>query len=341
MRAIVLEQPGSFREIDLPEPDAPGPGQAVVRVHRVGVCGTDISGYQGKMPLMRYPRILGHELGVEVVAIGDGVTNVAPGDRCAVEPYLNCGKCSPCRRGHSNCCETLEVLGVHTDGGMRPRFAVPAHKLHPSKTLTLEQLALVETLGIGCHAVARGQVRADEPVLVIGAGPIGLAVLEFARLAGARLAVLDISQHRLAFCRDALKVPVTIQASSDDADIERIRAAFDGELPHCVFDATGHAGSMARSFSFLAFAGRLVFVGIVPGEIAFSDPMLHRREMTVMGSRNALPGDFRLIMDHIEAGRLDTRPWITHHTSLDGLIADFPSYCDPKTGVVKAMVAVA
>jgi threonine dehydrogenase-like Zn-dependent dehydrogenase len=170
MRAILLERPGHFAAVDLPEPNDPKPGEALVRVHRVGVCGTDISGYLGKMPLMRYPRILGHELGVEVIAVGAGVCNVAVGDRCAVEPYLNCGRCSPCRRGHTNCCENLEVLGVHIDGGLRPRFLVPAAKLHPSKALTLEQLALVETLAIGCHAIDRGRVQSGEPVLVIGAG---------------------------------------------------------------------------------------------------------------------------------------------------------------------------
>jgi alcohol dehydrogenase len=338
MRAILLEQPRQFRAVDLPEPTSPGPGQALVRVHRVGVCGTDISGYLGKMPLMRYPRILGHELGVEVVALGEGVRNVAVGDRCAVEPYLNCGRCSPCRRGHSNCCENLEVLGVHIDGGLRPRFLVPAAKLHPSRTLTLEQLALVETLGIGCHAVDRGRVQAGEPVLIIGAGPIGLAVLEFARLAGANLAVLDVNERRLRFCREALGVAKTIQGRGE-GDSDRVREVL-GESPHCVFDATGNAVAMRQAFHHVGFAGRLVFVGIVPEEIAFPDPLLHRREMTVMGSRNALPADFQRILALIEAGRIDTRPWITHHSSLATLLDDFPTFCDPKTGVVKAMVAV-
>src|SRR6476661_10615178 len=156
MKAIQLAEPKQFRVIDVPEPPAPGAGEAIVRVFRVGVCGTDYSGYLGKMPFFSYPRIPGHELGVEVVAVGQGVTNVKPGDRCSVEPYINCQDCFPCRKGNSNCCENLQVLGVHTDGGMRPRFAVPARKLHPSEKLTVDQLALVETLAIGCHAVNRG-----------------------------------------------------------------------------------------------------------------------------------------------------------------------------------------
>ena len=196
MKAIVLEQPGRFIHRDLDEPTNPAPGEAIVRVHRVGICGSDISGYLGKMPFYSYPRIPGHELGVEVVAVGEGVANVRPGDRCSVEPYMNCQQCQACRRGASNCCQNLKVLGVHTDGGMRPKFTVPARKLHPSANLTLDQLALVETLAIGCHAVNRASPQRDEHVLVIGAGPIGLSVIEFVKLTGATLTVLDLNDHR-------------------------------------------------------------------------------------------------------------------------------------------------
>src|SRR5438128_6989258 len=155
MKAIQLEKPQHFRRIEIAEPNPPGPGEALVQVHRVGICGTDYSGYLGKMPFVTYPRILGHELGVEVVAVGDGVTNVKPGDRCSVEPYINDPTSYASRRGRPNCCERLQVLGVHTDGGMRPQFLVPARKLHVSAKLSFEQLALVETLAIGCHAVSR------------------------------------------------------------------------------------------------------------------------------------------------------------------------------------------
>src|SRR6516225_695078 len=159
MQAIQLKKPGHFEQIGIGEPKKPGYGEVLVRVHRVGICGTDISGYLGKMPFYSYPRIPGHELGVEVVAVGEGVTNLKPGERCSIEPYMNCQKCFACRRNRGNCCENLQVLGVHTDGGLRPRFLVPARKLHPSGKLTLEQLALVETLAIGCHAVGRADVK--------------------------------------------------------------------------------------------------------------------------------------------------------------------------------------
>src|SRR5712691_2746860 len=177
MKAIQLEKPQQFRQLDIAEPSAPGPGEALVRVHRIGICGTDYSGYLGKMPFYSYPRIPGHELGVEVMAVSEGVANVAAGDRCAVQPYMNCQTCSPCLRGHTNCCENLKVLGVMMDGGMRERFLLPARKLHSSRKLAFEQLALVETLAIGCHAANRAHPRPGESVLVIGAGPIGLSVV--------------------------------------------------------------------------------------------------------------------------------------------------------------------
>ena len=143
MTALTLTAPRQFDFIEQSEPMAPESHEALVRVHAVGVCGTDVSGYLGKMPFIQYPRILGHELGVEVISVGDAVTNVKAADRCSVEPYLNCGACAMCQRGRTNCCETLQVLGVHCDGGLRPLIKVPAHKLHPANDLGFEQLALV------------------------------------------------------------------------------------------------------------------------------------------------------------------------------------------------------
>ena len=340
MKAIQLREPGKFSTIEIPEPGTPLEGEALVAVRRVGICGTDIAAYLGKMPFVRYPLILGHELGVDVVAVGDGVTNVSVGDRCSVEPYLNCGECFACRRGRTNCCERLEVLGVHTDGGMRPRLVVPARKLHPSPKLSLEQLALVETLAIGCHAVNRAQVERNEWALVIGVGPIGLAVLEFLRLAGARIIVLDRNAARLEFCRSTYGIEHAIQFNADGSELAAIQKSTGGTLPSAVFDATGSQQSMNTAIHFVAHTGKLVCVGIVNGEISFSDPLLHRREITVYASRNALSYEFRWIIEQIEAGRIDTRPWITHRTGFDGLIEAFPAYTRPETGVVKAMIEV-
>jgi alcohol dehydrogenase len=338
MFALLLRAPGSFETIELEHPGPPGPGQALVRVHRVGICGTDIAGYLGKMPFFSYPRIPGHELGVEVSAVGPDVHHVRPGDRCSVEPYLNCQSCSACRAGHSNCCERLEVLGVHTDGGLRPWLLLPARKLHPSASLTLDQLALVETLGIGCHAVDRGQPQPQDHVLVIGAGPIGLAVLEFARLSGACVTVLDLNRQRLEFCRTRPGGAHAVLAPGDGSELAALREITGGALFRVVLDATGSAASMSAALEYVAHAGRLVYVGIVNGDVSLSDPLLHRREVTLFASRNALPRDFGRIIGLIETGQIDTRPWITHRTPWAELPARFPSYTRPETGVIKALV---
>lgn len=339
MRALQLARPGAFLPVDIAEPAAPGPGEALLRVHRIGICGTDISGYLGKMPFFSYPRIPGHELGVEVLAVGAGVGNVRPGDRCAVEPYLNCGHCYTCRRGHTNCCETNRTLGVMCDGGLCERIVLPAGKLHPSAKLAYEQLALVETLAIGCHAVDRGAPRPDEHVLVIGAGPIGLSAIEFARLSGARTIVMDVNPQRLAFVREALRVPDTITVTGDGGELAALGALTRGQLADVVIDATGSNRSMGRALEFCAFKGRLVYVGITPAEVSFPHaPVLHRRELDVRASRNALPGDFRRIIRLIEEGQIDTRPWITHQATFDAMPGRFEEWTKPGTGVIKAMV---
>lgn len=310
-----------------------------MRVQRVGICGTDYSGFLGKMPFFSYPRIPGHELGVEVLAVGAGVTNVRPGDRCSVEPYMNCGRCFPCRQGATNCCENLKVLGVMMDGGLTERIVLPAHKLHPANKLSPEQCALVETLAIGCHAVNRGNPMTGENLLVIGAGPIGLSVIEFARLSGAKTIVMDLNEQRLEFVRTKMGVPDTICSKGDGAELEVLKTITGGTLAQVVVDATGNNKSMVQAMTYCAFTGRLVYVGITQAEVAFAHaPVMHRRELTLLASRNALPPDFRRIIRLIEEGKIDTRPWITHHAAFGELIEAFPTFTRPETGVIKAVV---
>ncbi|HEY8990846.1 MAG TPA: zinc-binding alcohol dehydrogenase family protein [Luteolibacter sp.] len=337
MKTLVLHEPGSLTLESTVEPAAPAAGEALVRVHRVGVCGTDIHAFRGKQPFFTYPRVLGHELGVEVLAVGDGVTNVKAGDRCSVEPYLNCGTCIACRSGKGNCCTKLQVIGVHADGGMRERFVLPAAKLHPSEKLSYEQLALVETLGIGAHAVQRAAVKAGEFALVIGAGPIGLSAMQFAVEAGANTIVVDINDQRLEFCQQQLGVQHAINGQREDV-LERLLEITNGDLPTAVFDATGNPTSMKNAFNYPAHGGRLVFIGLFPGEVPFDDPNFHRRELTLMASRNSAPEDFGRIIKAIEEGRIDTRPWITHRAEADEVPALFESWTMPETGVLKAII---
>lgn len=347
MRAIQLQSPEHFARIDIAEPARPGPGETLVRVHRVGICGTDLSGYLGKMPFFSYPRIPGHELGVEVLEVGPAPATgglqanpaVKSGARCSVEPYMNCGNCHACRKGATNCCANLKVLGVMTDGGLRDRFIVPTHKLHPSAKLSFDQLALVETLGIGCHAVNRAALQPGEPCLVIGAGPIGLATIVFAKLAGGKVIVLDMNEQRLQFCRDVMKVDHTVKLGENV--VQDLRDLTDGALPDVVIDATGSNKSMSNAFGYVAPTGRLVYVGITTQDVTFKHPVFHRPEGTLLCSRNALPADFTRIIRLIETGEIDTRPWITHRTSFDDMIGVFASYTKPETGVIKAVVEVA
>lgn len=342
MKALQLEKPQTWRDIEIAEPSAPGPGEALVRVLRVGICGTDLGGYLGKMPFFSYPRIPGHELGVEVIAVGAEVAHLKVGDRCSVEPYLNCQQCYSCRRGFTNCCENHKTLGVMCDGGLTERILLPGRKLHVANRLTPDQCALVETLAIGCHAVDRGASKAGENVLIIGAGPIGLSALDFAKLSGARVIVMDISEGRLAFVREKMGVPDTVLVRGDASDIEAVSAMTGGQLADVVIDATGNQKSMVRAMEFAAFAGRIVYVGITQQNLEFPHaPVMHRRELTLMASRNALTRDFSRIIALIEEGKIDTAPWITHHAAFSEVAEVFPSWLKLETGVIKAVVRVA
>jgi 2-desacetyl-2-hydroxyethyl bacteriochlorophyllide A dehydrogenase len=322
MRQIVLEQPGQFHEQFAPPMEA-SRGEALVRVHRVGVCGTDLHAFAGRQPFFTYPRILGHELGVEVISAPPDRKDIRAGSRCAVEPYISCGHCHACRLNRPNCCESLQVLGVHCEGGMRPFLSVPVDLLHKSDKLSLDQLALVETLGIGAHAVKRSELREGEEALVVGAGPIGLAVIQFAQAAGARVRMLEISEPRRTFV-ERLGVPAA--------------AKFDGRLADVVFDATGNPQAMEASFDYPAHGGRLVFVGLAQGRISFDDPQFHRRELTVLSSRNSCH-DFPGIIRMIEEGRIDTSPWITCRMGLDEVPSRFPLLRE-QPNLVKAMIEV-
>jgi 2-desacetyl-2-hydroxyethyl bacteriochlorophyllide A dehydrogenase len=338
MKAIQLEAPRRFGRLEIGEPATLRPHEVLVRTHRVGVCGTDISAYLGKFPLFSYPRIPGHELGIEVIDVGLDVSNVKPGDRCSVEPYMNNVKSFASRRGFGNCCQELQVLGVHTDGGLRERFIVRADKLHPSKRLSYEELALVETLAIGCHAINRAAPQRGDHLIIVGAGPIGLSVLEFARLAGAKITVMDMNAERLSFCRRNYNLTNTILFNGDRSESDQMREITGGELYPTVLDATGNAASMNQALSYVAHAGTLVYVGITTQDVTFPDRLFHSREITLKASRNALPDDFRRIIRLIEEGQIDTTRWITHRTAFEDVIDVFDSYTKPETGVIKAII---
>jgi 2-desacetyl-2-hydroxyethyl bacteriochlorophyllide A dehydrogenase len=336
MKTIVLEKPGDFRLTERPGPGSPAPGEALIRVRRVGICGSDIHAYKGNQPFFTYPRVVGHELGVEIAAVGPNEKGLDVGDRCAVEPYLHCGRCIACRRGKTNCCVALQVLGVHADGGLREFMTVPAAKLHRSRSLSLDQLALVEMLTIGAHAVRRAQLDPGENVLIIGAGPIGLATTTFAQLSGARVSVLEISAWRREFCRQHLRVDRCLDGQGDTG--KQLQELLGGDLPTTVFDATGSPKSMMQAVQYVANGGKLVYVSLVQADLTFTDPELHRRELTLLRSRNALAADFVWAMQMVEDGRINLGPWITHRAPADAMVGEFASWLNPDRGVVKAVV---
>ncbi len=336
MKAVVLEKPGKLSLIDLDPPQGVQPGEALVRIRRIGICGTDLHAFQGNQPFFEYPRILGHELGVEIGAVGKNDLGLEVGDRCSVEPYLNCGSCIACRRGRINCCMQLKCLGVHTDGGMRDWLTLPISKLHKSETLSLEQLALVETLGIGAHAVNRASPAPGEVVLVIGVGPIGLSVVEFAKQKQTHVIVMDLSDKRLDFCHQTLGIQHCINGKIDP--LQRLKKTLSGELPTTVFDCTGNPRSMMKAFEYVAHSGKLVFVGLFPGDITFQNPAFHAREMTLLGSRNATGEEHEQIIKLMEAGKIDVTPWITQLVPYTSVVEGFPQWINTDSAGIKTMI---
>ena len=336
MLALVCRQPGDLA-IETRNTPVPAPGEALVRVRRIGICGTDYHIYEGKHPFLQYPRVMGHELAADIVEAPAG-SGLSPGQAVIVNPYLSCGTCVACRKGKPNCCTRIAVLGVHGDGGMTEYMSLPVGNLLPANGLTLDQCATVEFLAIGAHAVRRGAVVPGDRALVIGAGPIGLGAALFARLAGATVHLLDRDTERLATISDLVGAAGTIVA--DDAADAAVAAATDGEGFDIVFDATGATPSMIKAFDFVASGGRLVLVSVVKDAITFSDPDFHRREMTLYGSRNATMIDFETVVAAIRAGRVPIDKIITHRTSLEEAVTDLPRWAREKSGLVKAVISL-
>lgn len=334
MHEALLEAPGRLVLLERDEPAAPRAGEVLVDVRRVGICGTDHHAYRGGQNFFAYPRVLGHELAVEVVALGEGVDHVAVGDRCAVLPYLSCGTCGACRRGRTNCCERIDVLGVTVDGGLRERMVVPAAHLYADADLSYDQLVLVETLGIGWHAVVRADPRPDDRVLVLGAGPIGLAVAQAARLRGASVLIADVSPLRVRF---AIDMGVDAMAVTDTM-ADDVRARSDGRLPTMVFDATGNRGSMESALSLIEHGGSITFVGHTTGDLVVHNPTFHAREADLRASRNATSADWHDVIAAVRTGQLDATGWINHRMTLRSVIDDLPLIAADAGPIVKAVV---
>ncbi|MBX3580348.1 MAG: zinc-binding alcohol dehydrogenase family protein [Rhizobiaceae bacterium] len=334
--ALVCVEPGKLR-LEQRHAERTDPAKVLVRPRRVGICGTDYHIYEGKHPFLQYPRVMGHELSVEVLEAPAG-SNILPGQIFAVNPYLSCGECIACRRGKPNCCVKISVLGVHQDGGMGNLLSIPPGNLIAADGLTLDQCAAVEFLAIGAHAVRRGGVMAGDRVLVVGGGPIGLGVAIFAKRAGGTVAVLDREAERA----QSAGAIVGLQAfTGDEAGLTNMAAFAANEGYDVVFDATGSPPAMEKGFDHVAHGGRYVLVSVVKEPITFMDPDFHRKEMTLLGSRNATAQDFETVVAAIKDGTAPVDRLITHRTDLAGAVTDLPRWATQKTGLIKAVIEIA
>lgn len=336
MKVLVCDEPGrlSYTQKDLP---LFKPGHVMLKIKRVGICGTDLHAFEGAQPYFTYPRVLGHELAAEIVAV-DLNSLFKLGDIVTLMPYINCGTCVACRAGKTNCCTNMQVLGVHTDGGMAEYIQVPDRLLLPANGLTLDDLALVEPLAIGAHGVSRADVSKDEFVLVIGAGPIGLGAMEFARIAGGKVIALDINPQRLAFCKEKLNVDHTINALTEDVNA-RLAQITNGDMASVVIDATGSQKAINNAFQYMAHGARFVLIGLQKGDITFSHPEFHKREATLMSSRNATIDDFNHVIASIKNKQINPENYITHRVHFDDAVTEFKSWLNPANGVIKAMLS--
>jgi 2-desacetyl-2-hydroxyethyl bacteriochlorophyllide A dehydrogenase len=334
MKALVCTTPRKFDYINTEMP-VTAEGETLLKIERIGICGTDLHAFEGTQPYFNYPRILGHELAATIIETkADGFT---AGDKVTIIPYMHCGNCTACNSGKNNCCVNMRVFGVHIDGGMREFVTVPNHALLKSEGLSLDELALIEPLAIGAHAVKRAAVANGEFVLVIGAGPIGLGIAQFARIAGAHVIVVDVNDDRLQFCTTHVGVEHTINPLKQDV-MEALKQITSNNMPTVVMDATGNLKAINNAFVYLAHGGRYVLVGLQKEHISFSHPEFHKREATLMSSRNANVSDFEHVMECIKNGLVQPVNYITHKVAFDEVATQFESLLHPNSKVVKAVV---
>ncbi len=333
MRAIICERPRELSVVERPQP-VRAAGEVKVRINRVGLCGTDFHIFTGNQPYLNYPRIMGHELAGQIAEV-DGDSTFAPGELVTINPYLPCGTCIACRKGKPNCCMNIRVMGVHIDGGMTEFVCVPERAVIKVDGLTADQAAMVEFLSIGAHAVRRASLTAGERVLVVGAGPIGVAAALFARLAGAEVWIVDTSAQRLEFARS--KLGFAHAHVADDTLSEWLASQTQNEGFDCVFDATGNGAAIERGFQYVAHGGRYVLLSVVKNNITFADPEFHKREMTLIGSRNATHEDFEYVIESIRTRKIPTDVLHTHSFQLQDMPTVVPDFLENIGSILKAI----
>ncbi|CAM7601612.1 zinc-binding alcohol dehydrogenase family protein [Citrobacter sedlakii] len=320
MTMLICQEPKKLivKKTEIP---IPARYEALIKIKNVGICGTDIHAWGGNQPFFNYPRVLGHEICGDIVALGEKVTHLKVGQQVAVIPYVACQQCPACLSGRTNCCEHISVIGVHQDGGFGEYLSVPETNLLLAEDIEPEAAALIEPYAISAHAVRRAAIAPGEQVLVVGAGPIGLGAAAIAKADGAQVVVADTSPARREHVATRLGLPV-VDPSATDFDAQ-LRAQFDGALAQKVLDATGSAHAMNNAVNLIRHGGTIVFVGLFKGDLQFSDPEFHKKETTLMGSRNATPEDFAKVGRLMAEGKLTAEMMLTHRYPFSQLAGIF------------------
>lgn len=335
MKALEITAPGAARLVDRPEP-APAQDELLLRVHTVGYCGTDLSTFRGRNPLVTYPRVPGHEVAAVVAGLGEGVTGWAVGERVLVFPYTECGVCSSCLAGRPNCCKNNQTLGVQREGMLAEFAAIPAGKAMRAEGLGPRELALVEPLTVGAHAVARGQVAAGETVAVIGCGAIGLGAIAAAAYLGAKVIAIDVDDAKLDLAK-ACGAAECVHSTRDDL-AARLGELTGGHGPAVVVEAVGLPATFQAAVDLVAFAGRVVYIGYAKEPVAYETKWFVMKELDIRGSRNALARDFEQVIAMLAAGRVPTERIVTQQVPLDEAPAALANWDRAPNNVTKIHV---
>jgi 2-desacetyl-2-hydroxyethyl bacteriochlorophyllide A dehydrogenase len=334
MRALVIPRTG---EIALEQRSEPGPGDVLLEVRLVGLCGSDLSSFRGTNPLVSYPRVPGHEVAATIVEVGDGVSGFEPGTNVAVSPYTSCGRCASCRRDRPNACESNQTLGVQRDGALAEYVRVPASTVYPA-SLALEELCLVEPLTVGFHAIARARVVPEDVVAVFGAGGVGLGAIAASAVRGARTIAVDVDDRKLEVAGKA-GADYSINVRKEPLN-ETLRALTDGRGPDVVVEAAGTPETYRAAVEEVAFAGRVVYVGYTNEPVTFQTRLFVQKELDVRGARNALPEDFRAVIRMLEAGRFPVEHVVSAIVPLDAAPAAIREWSERPELVTKLVVRV-
>lgn len=310
MKAVVIDKPGevSVKELDTPRPAT---GEVMLRMRYVGFCGSDLSTYLGKNPMVSYPRIPGHEISGVIAELGEEVPDgYAVGDAVTVVPYTNCGTCPSCRRGRSHACRVNQTLGVQREGAMQEYMTVPWQKILQAPELNELELAMVEPLTVGFHAIQRGRVEESDVVMVLGCGMIGAGAIAAASQRGATVIAVDIDNHKLELAT-SLGAQHTINSKVTDLH-QVLEDLTGGDGPDVVVEAAGNPITYRLAVDEVAFTGRVVCIGYAGSEVSFATKLFVQKEIDIMGSRNATPEDFRAVISYLEQGTFPLDKMITH-----------------------------